>query len=194
MNNDKSQSRHEDAGFSFIIDSEAKVPGASVSSANKIPFWIKHGGFCLVTNVWRFFFGPKAPSSKGKDNRFKYIAEQLISSLNENSDPLVTRTTEKLLEQHRTIENTQARRRLERWACWAIVIYLACVFLLLIFNGISRVLWPDIFNGEHPLFSDSVLYVILSTTTVNILGLGFIVLKGHFPQKENKTNEQSTPA
>lgn len=182
------QSQLEDAGFSNIIDSEAQDSGTFTPSVNKIPFWIKHGGFCLAVNAWRFFFGPKAPSSKGKDNRFKYIAEQLISSLNENSDPLVTRTTEKLLEQHRTIENTQARRRLERWACWAIVIYLACVFLLLIFNGISRILWPDIFNAEHPLFSDSVLYVILSTTTVNILGLGFIVLKGHFPQKEEKQN------
>ena len=28
--------------------------------------------------------------------------------------------------------------------------------------------------------------VILSTTTINIVGLGFIVLKGHFPQEKEK--------
>ena len=28
------------------------------------------------------------------------------------------------------------------------------------------------------------MYAILTTTTANILGLGFIVLRGHFPSKE----------
>lgn len=152
--------------------------------------WLKHGVYSLTLFVWEYFAGPSKPKQpKSKDSQFKFIAERLISTLPDNPDQLTVDTTKQLLEQHRTIENTQARRRLERWARRTIAIYLAFVFLLLIFNGISRVWWPNIFNGVNPLFSDSVLYVILSTTTVNILGLGFIVLKGHFQQKGTKINE-----
>lgn len=166
---------------------------ASPSSSNKFVFLLKHGGYSLILFLWEYFTGPRKPNPpKSKDSQFKFIAERLISTLPDNPDQLTVDTTKQLLEQHRTIENTQARRRLERWACWAIVIYLACVFLLLIFNGVSRVLWPTIFTADKPLFSDNVLYVILSTTTVNILGLGFIVLKGHFPQKEDKSHSDST--
>ncbi|WP_289759205.1 hypothetical protein [uncultured Duncaniella sp.] len=167
---------------------------ASDSRSNsKLVLWLKHGAYSFTLFVWEYFTGPRKPKQpKSKDSQFKFIAERLITTLPDNPDQLTVDTTKQLLEQHRTIENTQARRRLERWACWAIVIYLACVFLLLIFNGVSRVLWPNIFTSDKPLFSDNVLYVILSTTTVNILGLGFIVLKGHFPQKEDKSHSDST--
>lgn len=166
-----------------------KTIAASASPENETS-WLKNGGYSLLIFLWEFFIGPRRPKQpKNKDNQFKFIAERLISTLPENPDQLTTNTTKQLLDQHRTIENTQARRRLERWACWAIVIYLVCVLLLLVCNGLSRLLWPHIFTHEAPLFSDSVLYVILSTTTVNILGLGFIVLKGHFPHEEkDKSN------
>lgn len=157
----------------------------STSNFSSSSLWLKHGAYSFSIFVWEYFLGPRKPKQpKNKDSQFKFIAERLISTLPENQDQLTIDTTKQLLDQHRTIENTQARRRLERWACWAIVIYLVCVFLLLIFNGLSRVLWPNVFTSEKPLFSDSVLYVILSTTTVNILGLGFIVLKGHFPHED----------
>lgn len=77
--------------------------------------------------------------------------------------------------------NSSARQRLEAWACKTIIIYLVCVLLLVILNGVSRLIWPEIFT-EQGFISDNVMYVILSTTTVNIIGLGVIVLKGHFPQ------------
>ncbi|MDE5643582.1 MAG: hypothetical protein K2I56_08835 [Muribaculaceae bacterium] len=164
---------------------EVEVAAMSSRSNRKKNPWPRHGVYSILVFVYEFFLGPMKPKlPKSKDSQFKFIAERLISTLPDKPDQLTVDTTKQLLDQHRTIENTQARRRLEKWACWAIVIYLACVFLLLIFNGVSRILWPDIFTSEKPLFSDSVLYVILSTTTVNILGLGFIVLKGHFPQKE----------
>ena len=170
-----------------------KVVSSAPRSNSKWTTWLKHGGYSITIFAWEYFTGPRKPKlPKSKDNQFKFIAERLITTLPDNPDQLIVDTTKQLLEQHRTIENTQARRRLERWACCAIVIYLACVFLLLIFNGVFRVLWPDIFTADSPLFSDSVLYVILSTTTVNILGLGFIVLKGHFPQKEDHCSGQSS--
>ena len=40
--------------------------------------------------------------------------------------------------------------------------------------------------------SDSVLTVILTTTTINVIGLGVIVLKGHFSYKE-EPNTESKP-
>ena len=136
---------------------------------SKYSMWLKHGGYSFFILIWEYFIGPRRPKKpKNKDSQFKFIAERLISTLTENPDQLTVDTTKRLLDQHRTIENTQARRRLERWACSAIVIYLVCVFMLLIFNGAARVVWPQIFTSDKPLFSDSVLYVILSTTTVNI--------------------------
>lgn len=181
--------------FDSTINEESNpiVPVSDGRLSPDTPSWNKHGAYLVVTHIIRFFVGPKSPQPpKPKDSQFKFIAERLITTLPDNPDQLTVETTKQLLDQHRTIENTQARRRLERWACWAIVIYLVCVFLLLIFNGVSRVLWPTIFTADKPLFSDRVLYVILSTTTVNILGLGFIVLKGHFPQKEDKPHSDST--
>ena len=166
--------------FDERVDSATKRKSHPQSSKS-----LRYGGYAIAISVREFFFGEKPPKQpKSKDSQFKFIAERLITTLPENQDQLTIDTTKQLLDQHRTIENTQARRRLERWACWAIIFYLVCVFLLLLFNGISRVLWPKIFTAEAPLFSDKVLYVILSTTTVNILGLGYIVLKGHFHQKE----------
>lgn len=161
----------------------------SSNENDRIPFCFKHGAYIIVIFIWEFFRGPKkAKTPKKIDSQFKFIAERLITTLPDNPDKLTVTTTKQLLEQHRTIENTQARRRLERWARRSIVTYLICVFMLLILNGLTRVIWPDIFNETNPLFSDSVLYVILSTTTVNILGLGYIVLKGHFPQREKEKN------
>lgn len=152
---------------------------------------IKHGGYFLITFIWRFIFGPaKAKTPKSRDSQFKFIAEQLISTIPENDNGLITSTTKKLLDQHRTIENTQARRRLEKWACWVIAFYLIMVFTLVIINGLSRVIWPNVFV-DRDFISDTVMYVILSTTTVNIIGLGIIVLKGHFPGDEKKDSPDS---
>lgn len=166
-------------------ESSKKAPG------NTWSFYIRHGGYFLIMLIWRFACGPKKSKTPTlKDSQFKFIAERLISTLPDNDDGLITSTTQKLLEQHRTIENTQARRRLERWACWTIVLYLASVFILIVLNGVSRVLWPDIFT-EYGFISENVMYVILSTTTVNILGLGFIILKGHFPQEDKDKTDNT---
>lgn len=162
--------------------------GRSVPSKTITPLdgasWEKHGVYRLTLTIWRFFVGPKrTKATKLKDSRFKFIAEQLISSLPDNPDKEVIEATENLLKQHRTIEDTEARRRLERWACMVIVMYLIFVFLLLILNGLSKIIWPDIFK-EDGFISDPVMYAILTSTTVNIIGLGLIVLRGHFHIKD----------
>ena len=69
------------------------------------------------------------------------------------------------------------------------------MFVLLIINGIVLLYHPietKEFIGSSSILvnrgfiSDSIMTVILSTTTINIVGLGFIVLKGHFPQEKEK--------
>ena len=50
--------------------------------------------------------------------------------------------------QQRIMDDTKARRRLERWARNTIVAYLAAVFLLVIMNGASRIIWNDVFTDH----------------------------------------------
>lgn len=99
-------------------------------------------------------------------------------------------TSRKLLIQQRIMDDTKARRRLERWARNTIVAYLAAVFLLVIMNGASRIIWNDVFT-DHGFISDTAMTVIPSTTTINIIGLGVIVLKGHFPNYNHNDKDSS---
>ena len=118
-----------------------------------------------------------------KDEFFITSAQELLA--NNTNDSFFIDSSRKLLVQQRIMDDTKARRRLERWARNTIIIYLLIVFLLVILNGLSQIIWNSYFK-EHGFISDTVMTVILSTTTINIIGLGVIVLKGHFP---NYTHE-----
>lgn len=144
----------------------------------------------LVYDCWiiaiRYIFGPKH-GRKIHGQGFRDRAESLIETIgmdeNHEKKESVVRTSMSLLEAHRTVEDTHARRRLEAWARKVIIWYLATVMALVVANGASRVIWSEIFKSSG-FISDSVMYAILTTTTANILGLGFIVLRGHFPSKD----------
>ena len=43
--------------------------------------------------------------------------------------------------------------------------------------------------GYHKMFSDKVIIAILTTTTTTVIGLPYIVLRGSFEAKEEKTNK-----
>lgn len=179
-------SNQQDGGFAHTVNQATSIetqPNIE-NGAN----WKYHCFYKLFNLILGEFVGPKKKKQPIKDNRFKFIAEQLISSLPDKADTVAIRTTHELLYQHRIIEDTEARRRLEKWACITIIVYLVCVLLLVVLNGVSRIIWPNIFTTEG-FISDTVMYVILSTTTINIIGLGIIVLKGHFPQNDTKKEE-----
>jgi hypothetical protein len=72
-------------------------------------------------------------------------------------------------EAKRYAEDTGHRGKLIRWVKRVVSWSLVLTFLILILN---RILALDI--------SDTVLIALLTTTTANILGLAFIVLKGMF--------------
>lgn len=156
--------------------------------------WLKYGGYLICYHIRCFFFGEKP--LKKNINKFADLAETLISTIPDNPNVELLSSSEKLLEQQRMLEDTRARRRLERWATRTIAYYLVSVFLLLVANGIVLILNPiettEMIGGGNLLvkrgfISDSIMTVILTTTTINIIGLGVIVLKGHFDKnKENK--------
>lgn len=94
-------------------------------------------------------------------------------SHSEDQDPdarsLFEQTKEKQkLENDRYKSNTNDRKWLAEWSAAIVSLWLFLVFIILIQNS----------SNIH--LSDSVLNVLLGTTTLNVLGLVFIVLRGHF--------------
>lgn len=109
-----------------------------------------------------------------------------------------------LISFQRAHEDTKARQRLEKWTKWIISLYLLFVCVIVVCNAIQFNFIPTGFISDvilkhiSPFFgyhldlkfeiSDMLMTTILSSTTVTVLGLVIIVLKGHFPNnhKEDK--------
>lgn len=66
--------------------------------------------------------------------------------------------------------DTEIRKNLAYWSASLVSIYLLVVFLILVLSS-------DI--------SENVLITLLTTTTINVLGLMLIVLKGLFEKEKN---------
>lgn len=69
-------------------------------------------------------------------------------------------------------QDTRFRKHLAHWVMYIVPAWLGCVLFIITFNE------PFCFNLDP-----NVLVTLLATTTVNVLGLAYIVLKGIFPQK-----------
>lgn len=185
LNNNTADAEEEDINQEF---SQATGVPEKTSS-----FKWKYGGYCIFQGIRNFFLGEK--KSKKNLNKFSDIAETLISTIPDDPNEELLIASGKLLEQQRILEDTRARRRLERWATRTIVCYLFAVFLLIVANGIVLIKYPTEtveFLGKSQsvvrrgFITDSIMTVILSTTTINIIGLGVIVLKGHFDKNKSQ--------
>jgi len=86
-----------------------------------------------------------------------------------DSDGLVVQVKMKNLENKRYESDTKDRKWLAIWTAVVVSIWLSSVLILLVFNELKRI-----------CLSDTVLVALLGTTTLNVLGLSFIVLRGHF--------------
>lgn len=86
-----------------------------------------------------------------------------------DSDNLKEQIKLKKLESERYSSDTKDRKWLAIWTAIIVSIWLLAVLFLLFFNEILLF-----------CLSDSVLITLLGTTTLNVLGLSFIVLRGHF--------------
>ena len=71
-------------------------------------------------------------------------------------------------------QDTNDRKILTRWVICTVSVWLGLVIILLFCIG----------RGLE--ISDTVACVLLGTTTLNILGLAYIVLKGLFPESKSK--------
>lgn len=135
-----------------------------------IPYWIK------------FFFSK--PFKIEKDGELKLLEK--VSTLLDSgiTDENISYSRE-LVHLHRIVENTKARRRLEKWSLRVIALYLLIVLAVVMFNYVSVPLLSGYVIIDIP---KPIMITILSTTTVNIIGLGLIVLRGHFLAND-RTND-----
>lgn len=83
-------------------------------------------------------------------------------------------------------QDTQDRKWLAIWASWTVSLWLSGVMLILLFNKSKFSILGHQFS---PDISENVLISLLATTTLNVLGLIFIVLRGHFGGAENSFSQ-----
>lgn len=110
------------------------------------------------------------------------LLEQVEVLINTGDPATVVDYCEKYIFLHRIVENTRARRRLERWITRLISVYLFIVFLLI---GLSYAL-----QWQTPI---GVIITILSTTTINIVALGYILVRGLFHEHEENDIKKEKP-
>lgn len=122
------------------------------------------------------------------------LLDQVNILITESDAPdKVTDTCEKYIALHRIVENTKARGRLERWITKLIAWYLFAVFIIVALVALSH---EDSSSGLKNLFklSDTVMITILSTTTVNIVALGIILVRGLFHENERHDLSKEKPS
>lgn len=93
---------------------------------------------------------------------------------------------EEYIKLHRIVENTKARKRLEKWITRLISSYLIVVLSILVLCSIP--------SYKILSFNTSVMITILSTTTVNIVALGLILVRGLFHENESEDIAKENPA
>lgn len=135
----------------------------------------KYGGYIVIQAVRGFFSNPNPKKPKKELDLLEQIQVLIETNVtNENIEKC-----KELSKLHRITENTKARKRLEQWSLKVICTYLIVVLVIIILNYTV-----SFFNeGDAPIPSQ-IMITILSTTTVNIIGLGLIVLRGHFLSKD----------
>lgn len=143
--------------------------------------YICHAGY-FIPHMIKCFFSPPGKKEKKELNVLDQVQILMESSTTHEN----IQKCQELTQLHRIIENTKARRRLEKWSLRVIAVYLFVVLLIVMSCYTS---WGDkpllyVIKSEIP---PNIMIAILTTTTANIIGLGLIVLRGHFLARENMT-------
>lgn len=147
--------------------------------------YIFHAGY-YIPHIVKCFFSKPGRKEKKELNILDQV-QILIESSDTHENILKCR---ELTHLHRIIENTKARRRLERWSLRVIAVYL---FVVLLIVSSCYTNWDDkpIFYTIHSVIPPNIMIAILTTTTANIIGLGLIVLRGHFLAKESMSDSET---
>ena len=136
--------------------------------------YLIHGGYYICYGM-RFFFS-RPFKEEAKELNIMESVKTLLET--ETTDSNIKKSKD-LIHIHRIVENTKVRRRLGKWSLRVIVWYLLDVLFIIIGNYGNIPFW----NRKLLEIPDSIMIAILTTTTVNIIGLGLIVLRGISLQK-----------
>lgn len=124
------------------------------------------------------------PKQYAKSNSIKSDSTMQIfpawenTNFDESPDPLlnnVDNESKEIQEKERYRQDTKHRDYLVHWVVYTNSAWLIAVMLVLISHGA----YDETTKFFH--LSDGVIMTLLGTTTANILGLAYIVLKGLFP-------------
>lgn len=160
---------------SFLLTEELPSFTAYTQEEQTIPWR------CFVYKLWyNTLYTFRNPFKEPK--RELNLLEQVEVLINTGDSGDVIDYCERYIYLHRIIENTRARRRLERWVTWLISTCLLIVFTLITISYILK--W------NLPL---GVVITILSTTTVNIVALGYILVRGLFHENEGDETKSENP-
>lgn len=141
-------------------------------------YYILHFGYYLP-HMLKCFFSNPIKEEKHELN----VLDQIQTLIETGTTDEIISKCEELSQLHRIIENTKARRRLEKWSLRVIVWYLLAVLVIVVSNYYHIDVKPFGLTLKADI-PESIMITILSTTTVNIIGLGLIVLRGHFLANE----------
>lgn len=144
------------------------------------PNWKQNGGYLFFSRIYNFFTNPYK-KEKEEINILKYVSSLLENAPKPTNENISL--SKQLTYMHRVVENTNARRRLERWSLRVIVWYLVIVGIV-VFASYLHITGRTLLQ-----IPNSIMIAILTTTTANIIGLGLIVLRGHFLAKENNEED-----
>ena len=92
-----------------------------------------------------------------------------LDDLDIDSDDLSIQRLIKIFEARRYKSDTSDRKWLAIWTAIVVSTWLSAVMFILLTN-----------EKYHYCLNTTVLVTLLGTTTLNVLGLSFIVLRGHF--------------
>lgn len=102
-------------------------------------------------------------------------AQYDLNAIPENvNDDVLEDVDDKSMRQQRKerfSQDTRFRRHLANWVMTIVPCWLLSVVVILFLHGLGLICLPT-----------EVIITLLATTTVNVLGLAYIVLKGIFPE------------
>ncbi len=115
----------------------------------------------------------KQQDSKRYDDFSTTAAEERESKRRREYLELNARANTIFTRLERYADTSSLRRRTAKWVMWIVSLWLAAVIVVLVCAGL-----------EWVTLSNRVLIALLTTTTVNILGLPLVVLRGLYPKEE----------
>lgn len=113
------------------------------------------------------------PDSKTDDGISTIAEEEMESKRRREYLELNARANTIFTRLERYADTSSLRRRTAKWVMWIVSLWLAAVIIVLVCAGL-----------EWVTLSNRVLIALLTTTTVNILGLPLVVLRGLYPKEE----------